>query len=294
MERVAVDHPAFAQREDLHRGAFLGDGDADDVDRADRLPLDCLPLAQPLDRRETVPVARCVLEPLLGRRLAHLLLESPPDRAVVARQELDHLLDQLAVVLLRDVTDARRMAALDVEVEARDAAVPTRLRALARPVPEHPVEHVERLAHLLRVRIGPEVDDAAPVSLAGEHDPRIVVLDGDGDVRERLVVAEPHVERRPVPLDQALLEVQRLDLRLGDDRLDRLDAVGHLPDALARVARTGLEVRTDARTQRFRLADVEHLGLRVPEEIDPGTLRHTLQLALDAVCGHRVASVPRR
>ena len=51
--------------------------------------------------------------------------------------------------------------------------------------------------------------------------------------------------------------------RLGDDRLDRLDAVGHLPDALARVARAGLEVRADARTQRFRLADVEHLALRV-------------------------------
>ena len=70
----------------------------------------------------------------------------------------------LAVVLLRDVPDARRVAALDVVVEARDAAVPAGLRALARPVAKDAVEHVERLAHLLRVRVRPEVPDAAPVA----------------------------------------------------------------------------------------------------------------------------------
>ena len=88
------------------------------------------------------------------------------------------------------------------------------------PVAEHAVQHVERLAHLLRVRVRPEVDDAAAVALAREHHARVVVLDRDGDVRERLVVAQPHVERRPVALDEVLLEVQRLDLAAGDDRLD--------------------------------------------------------------------------
>ena len=89
------------------------------------------------------------------------------------------------------------------------------LRPFARPVAEDAVQHVERLAHLLRVRVRPEVDDAAAVPLAREHDARVVVLDGDGDVRERLVVAQPHVERRPVALDEVLLEVQRLDLASG-------------------------------------------------------------------------------
>ena len=157
VERVAVDHPAFAQREHLH-GCPLGrDRDADHVDRADRLALDRLALGEPLDRAQPVAVARGVLEALLGRGLAHLLLEPPADRPVVARQELDHLVDQLAVVLLRDVADARRVAALDVEVEARDAAVPAGLRAFARPVAEDAVQHVERLAHLLRVRVRAEV-----------------------------------------------------------------------------------------------------------------------------------------
>ena len=86
------------------------------------------------------------------------------------------------------------------------------LRPLARPELEDAVEHVERLAHLLRVRVRAEVDDAAPVPLAREHHARVLVLDRDGDVRERLVVAQPHVERRPVALDEVLLEVQRLDL----------------------------------------------------------------------------------
>ena len=97
-------------------------------------------------------------------------------------------------------------------VEARDAAAPAGLRPFARPVAEDAVQHVERLAHLLRVRVRPEVDDAAAVPLAREHDARVVVLERDGDVRERLVVAQPDVERRPVALDEVLLEVERLDL----------------------------------------------------------------------------------
>ena len=45
VERVAVDHAAVAQREDLHRRALGRDGDADHVDRADRPALDRLALA---------------------------------------------------------------------------------------------------------------------------------------------------------------------------------------------------------------------------------------------------------
>ena len=77
---------------------------------------------------------------------------------------------------------------------------------------------------------GPKYQTPRPVPLAREHDPRVLVLDGDGDVRERLVVAQPHVERRPVPLDEVLLEVQRLDLAAGHDHLDVGDALGQLPD----------------------------------------------------------------
>ena len=197
------------------------------------------------------------------------------------------------VVLLRDVAHARGQAALDVVVEARDPAVAAGLRALAGPVREDAVEHVERLAHLLRVRVRAEVDDPAPVPLAREHHARVIVLDGHRDVRERLVVAQADVERRPVPLDQVLLQVQRLDLGVGDDHLDVGDALRQPLDRRARVRR-GLEVRAHARPQRLRLADVEHLAALVAEEVDAGLRREPFQL-LFQVCGHgraRVASDP--
>ena len=106
-------------------------------------------------------------------------------------------------------------AALDVEVEARDARVAARLRPLAGTELEDAVEDVERLAHLLRIRVRAEVDDTAPVALAREHDARVLVRDRDRDVRKRLVVAQPHVERRAVALDEVLLEMERLGLGAG-------------------------------------------------------------------------------
>ena len=212
VERVAVDQPAVPEREQLHRGAVAVDREPDHVDRADGPPVGTLALGEALDRVQPVAVPRRILEPLLRRRLAHPRLQRAHDRARVAREEVDHAVDLLAVGLLRDRADAGRRAALDVEVEARDARVAPRLRPLAGPELEDAVEHVERLAHLLRVRVRAEVDGAAAMPLAREHDPRVLVGDGDRDVGKRLVVAQPHVERRPVALDEVLLQVQRLRL----------------------------------------------------------------------------------
>ena len=72
--------------------------------------------------------------------------------------------------------------------------------------------------------------------LAREHDPGVLVLDGDGDVRERLVVAEPDVEGRAVALDEVLLEVERLGLGRGDDHLDVAHPLDQAADALPCVA----------------------------------------------------------
>src|SRR5581483_2049113 len=286
VERVPVDHLAAAQREDLHDRALALRREADDVDGADRLPLDRLALDEMLHGEEPVAVARRILEPLVARRLVHLLLELALDRPHVAREELDHAVDDRPVVLPGDVADARREAAVDVVVEARDPGVAARLGALARPVGKDAVEDVEGLADLLRVRVRAEVPDAAPVALAREHDARILVLDRDRDVREGLVVAQPHVERRPVPLHEVLLEVERLDLGARDDHLERGDAPRQLLDLGAGIRR-GLEVRADARPERLRLADVEHLAALVAEEVDAGLRRQRLQLLFHTVLhGH--------
>src|SRR5206468_3157171 len=182
--------------------------EADHVGGAARLALDRLALDEVLHGEEPIAIAGGVLEPLLPRRLVHLLLELALDRPYIAREKLDHVVDDRAVVLLRDVADTGGEAAVDVVVEAWNARVPARLRAFAGPVWKDPVQDVEGLAHLLGVRVRAEVPDAAPMPLAREHHARILVLDGDRDVRERLVVAEPYVERWTVPLDEVLLEVE--------------------------------------------------------------------------------------
>ena len=280
MEAVAVDQLPVAQREDLHRCPVALDRDPDHVDRAHGALVGGLPLGEMAHREETVAVARRLFEALLLGRLPHLRLELTHDRLGLAGEELDHAVDHVPVVLLGHVPDARSQAALDVVVEARDAGVPARLRPLAGPVREDPVEDVERLPHLLRVRVRPEVDDAPPVPLPREHHPWVLVLDGHRDVRERLVVAQPHVERRPVSLDEVLLEVQGLDLGVRDDHLDVGDASRKLRHRRARVG-GGLEVAPDARTQRLRLPDVEHVAPRVPEQVDARLRREGLQLVLE-------------
>ena len=128
---------------------------------------------------------------------------------------------------------------------------------------------------------GPEVDDAAPVPLAREHHPRVLVLDGDRDVRERLVVAQPDVERRPVALDEVLLEVERLDLGAGDDHLEVGDRGRRAAPIPCRVSPERWKYAPNAWPQRLRLADVQHLSRAVAKEVDARLRRQALELVLD-------------
>ena len=168
-----------------------------------------------------------------------------------------------------------------------NARVAAGLRPLARPELEDAVEHVERLAHLLRVGVRAEVDGAAPVALAREHHPRVLVGHGDRDVRERLVVAQPHVERRPVALDEVLLEVQRLGLGRRDDDLDPRHPRDHAADPHAAVA--AVEVAAHPRPQRLRLAHVEDVVALVAKEVHARVARKRSQLLANLI--HHAASV---
>ena len=288
VERVAVDHLAVTQREDLHRRSIALDREPDDVDRADRPLVGRLPIGEMPDREEPVPVARGLLEALAGRCLLHPLLELALDRLRVAGEEPDDALDDLAVGLLRDLADAWREAAVDVEVEARDARVPPGPRPLARPELEHAVQDVQRLPYLLRIGVRPEVDGAPAVALAREHDARVLVRERDRDVRERLVVAQPDVERRAVALDEVLLQVERLGLVPRDDDLEVRDPRRELRDGGPSVA--ALEVAAHARAQRLRLSDVQHVAPSVAEEIDAGLARQRPKLFF-TVFKHSIASV---
>ena len=218
-----------------------------------------------------------------------------------AREEVDHAVDALAVVLPGDVADAGRLAALDVVVEARAAAAPPRLRTRAGAEHEHLREHLERRAHALGVGVRAEVGASGAVALAGEVHARIVLVERDRDERIGLVVAQADVEARPVLLDEALLGQQRLGLGGHDDAFDVLDAGDHLRVAGA-ARHLGLgEVRGDPLAHRLGLADVDHAPASVAEQVharlvgQAATLLGEARLCASAVCrAASVAAIPSR
>jgi hypothetical protein len=106
--------------------------------------------------------------------------------------------------------------------------------------------------------------------------------DGDCDVRERLVVAQSHVERRPVPLHEVLLEVESLRLALRDDHLDPVDSLDHAVDPGAQVG-APVEVAAHTGPERLRLADVEDLVAHVAEEVDARAPWQLSQLRSDGI-----------
>jgi hypothetical protein len=95
------------------------------------------------------------------------------------------------------------------------------------------------------------------MTLAGKHHARKLVLDRYGDVRIRLVVAQPNVEARTMALDEVLFEVERLTGALCDDHLDASYALDHPVETDTTAAAT--KVRPDSGTKGVGLPDVENL-----------------------------------
>ena len=261
--RAALLDAPPAHREQLHVGDVALDRERDGVIGA-RPDGDGLALAQVAHRHQPVAGARRLLEEVPLGGFAHALLQVALDLVRPPLEERDHIVDHGAVLLPRDVSHARCSAAADVVIEAGHARAPAGRRALAGAVREDLVERLERRPHLLRRCVRPEVAHAGPVALAREQHARVLVGQRDGDVRIRLVIAQARVERRPVALDQLLLEQQRLARAGHHDRLDRRRAGDELL-ALA-IAVDAREVRRHALAQRGGLAHVEHRAvLRAPD-----------------------------
>jgi hypothetical protein len=176
VEALAVGQDAVADLEDLSVRVGLLGRDRDRVQRADGLVRDPLPLQQAVHGLQPVAQGRGGLEFLRGRGAFHIPLQVALDLAVAAGEEVDDLLDPLAVLLLRHVADTGRPAALDVVVEARAARCTPWLGAVAAAVLEHLAEQVERLPDFLRIRVRAEVRAVAPVLLAREIDARELLV----------------------------------------------------------------------------------------------------------------------
>ena len=196
VERLPVGEHALAHLEHLRVGVGLLGCHRHGVERADRVVGHPLALQQRAHGPQLVAELRGGLELLVGGGQLHRLVELALDLAVAAGEEGDDRLDVLPVLLLAHRIDAWGLAALDVVLQARAARQPARLPALAGAVLEHLAEQVERAPHALGVGERAEVDAAALVALAGEVDPRVLLVQADRDVRVALVVAQPHVEAR--------------------------------------------------------------------------------------------------
>ena len=169
------------------------------------------------------------------RRLLHALGEPRRHHVALPLQEQHRVLEVARVVLLADEADARRRAALDLVLHARAAAV-LEVAVLALAQLKELVQLIQRLAHGARVRIGAEQLAFRRARPAVERQARETMLRLEQDVRIALVVAQHHVEARPVLLDEVVLEHQRFDFGARDRDFDAGDGAHHR-DGLARRGR---------------------------------------------------------
>ena len=269
-ESLATDDASLANVEDLHSGLEVVVSEADDVDVFAALGNHLLLLDRPAHRNQPVTHTRGALVlHRRGRRL-HLGIEPLDDRVGVTFEEVAQLADQLPICDLADLTHARAAALLDVEQQTRPPKplMFVELAGAAGANREAAQQEVERVADRVCVGVRSEVLGALALATTHHQRPRVLLVERDRQERVALVVAETNVEPRPVLLDEAVLEHQRLDLVADLDPLDRLGRRDHLRGPRVHVAWI-LEVVGKALPKAGRFTDVDHTAEGVVELVRP-------------------------
>src|SRR6202167_3576499 len=174
---MTVGEDAVAHLEDLGVCVATIGGDRNGVERSDRALGDALALHQRAYGAQPVALERGLLVILGAGCRTHALLEITLDRAEAPGEEVDHAVDAAPIVLLGDVADTGRFAALNVVIEAWAAAAAARFGACTGAVHEDLGEHLERRAHTLGARVRAEVGASRAVTLACEIDPRVLLVE---------------------------------------------------------------------------------------------------------------------
>ena len=192
------------------------------------------------------------------------------DRAAAAGEEIARFLDQLGVVVERNLAGARRRTALDLVEQAGPGPVGVKtVRAGAQE--KRPLQRVQGAEHRAGAGEGPEIvagDRARPTVL---DQPRRGMAGAYEDVRKALVVAQRDVVAGLELLDEIGLEQQRLGVQFGGDEHHRSGLRHHARDAAWLTLRR--HIGGDALLDRARLADIEHLALGPHHAIDAGAER---------------------
>ena len=193
---------------------------------------------------------------------------------VLALEKQDRRIDVLAILRLVDDADARRRAALDLVLQARPGSIP-KITVLAVANQEQLLQLVERLADGAGARVRTEIASFALACAAVKLQARKRLVRRGIDVGVAFVVSQQHVETRFVLLDQVVLEHQRLGLGVDHRNLDAIDELHHCRSFRRRL-RTR-EITRHALLQIARLADIEHLVLRIEHAIHARPVRQAAQ-----------------
>ena len=193
----------------------------------------------------------------------------------MAFEESHQLAHQAVVVVPADLPHARACALLDVVQQARPAEplVGRELAVAAGADREGSQQQVERLTYRIGVPVRPEVPVAALAPTPYHHRPRPFVCQRHRQERVRLVVTQPDIEPRLMPLYEAVLEHQRFDLGGHLDPLDRGGRGHHLGGAMVQPSRVA-EIAVQPRPQALGLAHVDDAAVRIQELVAPRCIRY--------------------
>ena len=156
---------------------------------------------------------------------------------------------------------------------------------------EDPAQVRDGLAHGAARGVGAEVPGpvAAEAPDLGQARPGLARIEAQREVL--LVVAQPHVEGRPVALDQLVFEQQRILDARGHDHVDVLDAPHQQRDVRTAIATA--QIGPDARAQILGLAHVEHAPGGGLEQVHAGPVGERLGPLRELHLSRPAAARPR-
>ena len=189
-------------------------------------------------RQRPQPVAKLggLLIILLACSRFHHLLIHPPHVLALPAQKCRRVIDELGVVLGRNLARARRCTPFDLIQQARPR--PPFVNAVrARPQQERPLQHVDRADDRPRGCERPEIVALRATRAAMLEDLRRRHIAAHQDIGKRLVIPHQHVVARTQPLDQIGLEQQRFGFGADRHELHRRRGHHHPQDAVGEAGR---------------------------------------------------------
>ena len=245
-----------ADEEDLHAGLPALHMERDDVGLFDALGVDALGGLDLCQSAYTVAQAGGTFKFHQFGRFGHFLGQRFLCLGRFAFQKVIRRFDQLGVFFFRDLPTAGTRAAFEVVVETGPIACFDFL-VRARPQQEHSLQGVQRSVDRARAGKRTVIAPLPGLGPAMLFDPGEVVLFGDEDIGEGLIVPQKDVVLGFQLLDQVLFEQQRLSLGRCRQEHHRRGFRNHPRDP-GRMA-GGARIAGNASLQVAGLADVKNV-----------------------------------